>query len=144
MSYHISTVRYDKMQENGAVKRVSEKFCTSSLTIIEAVAIVTEQLAPYISGDMEITKVEKSAIADVIGDRKADRFFLSKVAFITLDERSGREKRTRVQWLIGASDYDTAKALLQDEINNCVADIEIVGLEESPIIECFFPDASED
>ena len=143
MSYHISTVRYEKMQENGTVKRVSEKYLTDSLSITEALAIITERLAPYISGDMEVVKVEKSAIAEVMGDREADKFFLSKVAFITLDERSGKEKRTVCQWLIGASDYDAAKAILQDEIGKSMADIEIVGLVESPIVECFFPDLSD-
>lgn len=106
MSYHISTVRYEKMMENGEVKRVSEKYLTDSLSITEAVAIVTESMTPYISGEMEITKVEKSTIAEVMGDREADKFFLSKVAFITIDERSGKEKKTLSQWLIGASDYD--------------------------------------
>lgn len=144
MSNYIATVKYDKTQENGEVKRICEKYLTDSLSITESVAIITERLAPYISGDIEITKVEKSAIAEVMGEREADKFFLSKVAFITIDERSGKEKRAVSQWLIGASDYDTAKATLQDEISKCMADIEIVGLVESSIIECFFPNLSSD
>ncbi|MDE7081794.1 MAG: DUF4494 domain-containing protein [Muribaculaceae bacterium] len=137
MGYHISTVRYEKMTETGEIKRVSEKYLTDSLSVTEAEAIVTGRLAPYISGDMEVTKVEKSAIAEVMGNHESDRFFLSKVAFINIDERSGKEKRNMSQWLIGATDYDAAKAILQDEIGNSMADIEIVGLVESPIVEYF-------
>lgn len=51
MSNFIAVVKYDKIQENGAVKRVSEQYLCDALTCTEAEAIVTENLKPYISGD---------------------------------------------------------------------------------------------
>lgn len=134
MSYFIATCKYEKMQENGAVKRVSEKYLCDALSIVEADAVVTENLKPYISGDFFTSKVENSPIAEVIGDKEADKFFLAKVNIITVDERSAKEKKTQFQWLIGADVYDEAKAVLAAEIKKSLADIEIVGLTESPIV----------
>lgn len=138
MSYFIATCKYEKMQENGAVKRVSEKYLCDALSVVEADAVVTENLKPYISGDFFTSKVENSPIAEVIGDKEADKFYLAKVAFVTIDERSGKEKKTVSQWLIGGTDFNDAYEMVLREINKCMADIEIVSLAETPIKE-FYP-----
>lgn len=138
MSYFIATCKYEKMQENGAVKRVSEKYLCDALSIVEADAVVTENLKPYISGDFFTSKVENSPIAEVMGDKEADKFYLAKVAFVTIDERSGKEKKTVSQWLIGGTDFNVAYEMVLREINKCMADIEIVSLAETPIKE-FYP-----
>lgn len=134
MSYYQSTVRYDKMLENGAVKRVSEKYLCDALSIVEAVEITTANLQPYISGEFEITKVERTPIAEVMGDKECGKFFLAKVSFIQIDERTSKEKKSQSQWLVGAEDYDKAKAEVTDEIKKSMADIEINGITESPIV----------
>ncbi len=138
MSYFIATCKYEKMQENGAVKRVSEKHLCDALSIVEADAVVTENLKPYISGDFFTSKVENSPIAEVIGHKEADKLYLAKVAFVTIDERSGKEKKTVFQWLIGGTDFNDAYEMVLREINKCMADIEIVSLAETPIKE-FYP-----
>lgn len=134
MSYFIATCKYEKMQENGAVKRVSEKYLCDALSVVEADAVVTENLKPYISGEFEITKVERTPIAEVMGDKECGKLFLAKVNFIQIDEKTAKEKKSQSQWLIGAEDYDKAKAVLTEEIGKCMADIEIAGLVESPIV----------
>ena len=137
MSYFIATCKYEKMQENGAVKRVSEKYLCDALSIVEADAVVTENLKPYISGDFFTSKVENSPIAEVMGDKEADKFYLAKVAFVTIDERSGKEKKTVSQWLIGGTDFNDAYEMVLREINKCMADFEIVSLAETPIKEFY-------
>lgn len=122
------------MQENGAVKRVSEKYLCDALSIVEAVETTTANLQPYISSEFEITKVERTPIAEVMGDKECGRFFLAKVNFIQIDERTAKEKKSQSQWLIGAEGYDKAKAEVTDEIKKSMADIEINGITESPIV----------
>ena len=134
MSYYQSTVRYDKMLENGTVKRVSEKYLCDALSIVEAVETTTANLQPYISGEFEITKVERTPIAEVMGDKECGKLFLAKVNFIQIDEKTAKEKKSQSQWLIGAEDYDKAKAEVTDEIKKSMADIEINGITESPIV----------
>lgn len=138
MSYFIATCKYEKMQENSAVKRVSEKYLCDALSIVEADAVVTENLKPYISGDFFTSKVENSPIAEVMGDKECGRFWLCKVAFITIDERTAKEKKTVSQWLIGGTDFNDAYEVVLREINKCMADIEIQSLSETAIRE-FYP-----
>lgn len=137
MSYFIATCKYEKLQENGAIKRVSEKYLCDALSIVEADAIVTENLKPYISGDFYTSKVENSPIAEVMGDKEADKFYLAKVAFITIDERTAKENKTVSQWLVGGTNFNDAYEMVLHEIDKCMADVEIVSLAESPVRECF-------
>lgn len=138
MSNFIAVVKYDKMQENGAVKRVSEQYLCDALTCTEAEAIVTENLKPYISGDFFTTSVKASKIAEVMGDKECGRFWLCKVAFITIDERSGTEKRTISQILVGAPDFTNAIGNFNEGMKGTMADFELVSVAETPIKE-FYP-----
>lgn len=133
MSYYLTTARYDKKLDNGTFKRVNEKYLCDALSITEAVAITTEDLSPY-AADLEVIKVERTPISEVVGDKEGGKFFIAKVSLLRIDERTAEEKKTRLQWLIGADDYDTAKSTLTGEISKFMADIEIAGLAESPIL----------
>ncbi len=41
-------VRYDKMQENGMVKKVNEPYLVDALTFTEAEARIIEEMKPFI------------------------------------------------------------------------------------------------
>lgn len=133
MSNFIATCKFDQMQENGAVKRVSEQYLCDALTCTEAEAIVTENLKPYISGDFFTTSVKASKIAEVFNAEDAERFYLAKVAFITIDEKTGAEKRTISQILVGAPDFTSAIEEFNAGMKGTMADFELVGLAETPI-----------
>lgn len=138
MSNFIVTCKFDKMQENGSVKRVSEKYLCDALSVVEADAVVTENLKPYISGDFFTSKVENSPIAEVMGDKECGRFWLVKVAFVTIDEKTAAEKRTISQILVGATDFTNAVENFNEGMRGTMADFEVVSLAETPIKE-FYP-----
>lgn len=138
MSYFITTAKFDKMQDNGSVKRVSEKFIVDALTITEAVAITTENLQPYISGDFFTPEAKQSPIAEIMGDKECGRFYLVKVGFITIDEKTAKEKRTISQILVGAPDFKAAYDAFLDGMKGTMADFDIVSLAETPIVD-FYP-----
>lgn len=134
MSYYQTTARVDRVTENGEQKKVSEKFLVDALTCLEAIERTTAELHSTSSGDFEITEVKKTPIAEALGNLEAEKFFLAKINLITVDERTAKEKKTTVQWFVGADDYDIAKAEVTDEIKKSMADIEIAGLVESLIV----------
>lgn len=138
MSYIETAARYEKMTEDGKVKKVTERFLVDALSCIEAESRTIEELTPYVSGDLEVTVNKKVNIAEVMGDKEADKFYLAKVAFITIDERSGAEKRTISQILVGAPDFTNAIEEFKEGMKQTMADFEIVSLAETPIKE-FYP-----
>ena len=85
-------IRYDKMQENGAVKKVTEPYLVDALSFTEAEARIIEEMKPFISGEFSVSAVKRSKIAEIFRDDSADRWYLVKVAFITIDEKTAVEK----------------------------------------------------
>lgn len=134
MSYIETAARYKKMTEDGKVKKVTERFLVDALSCTEAEARTIAELQPYVEGDLEVTANKKVAIAEVFGDYGADRFWLAKVAFITIDEKTGAEKRTISQILVGAPDFVNALEEFNAGMKGTMADFEIVSLSETPLV----------
>lgn len=133
MAYFISTVRYNKMQENGQVKTVNEQYLVDALTCTEAEARTTEYITPFISGEFAIPSVKRSRIAEIFkGD--GDHWWLCKVAFVTIDERSGQEKKTISKILVQADDFTDACEKFAQGMKGTLADWEIQSIALSKII----------
>lgn len=129
--------RYDKMQENGSMKPVCEPYLVDALSVTEAEARVIEELTPRVSGELMVPSVKTTRISEIFTDDTADRWYLAKVAFITIDEKTAVEKRSVAQMLVAASDFKGAYDNLMEGMKGTMADFEIVGINESPIIDVF-------
>ena len=44
-------IRYDKTQENGSIKKVTEPYLVDALSFTEAEARIIEEMTPFVSGD---------------------------------------------------------------------------------------------
>jgi len=128
---------YEKTLENGMQKKVTEPYLVDALSFTEAEARAIEELKPYISGEFTIAAVGRKKISELFFNDNGDRFFMAKVAFITLDEKSGSEKTTKVQMMSQASDIDEALAVVKKGMEGTLADYKIIGLNETAIMDVF-------
>ncbi|MCM1222151.1 MAG: DUF4494 domain-containing protein [Lachnospiraceae bacterium] len=131
------SLRYDKMQEDGKVKRVTERYLADALSLTESEARVTEKMQPYISGEFYATSAKETKIAETTGDVTCGKFFLAKVAFITIDERTAKEKRTISQVLVGAENFDEAYKAFNESMRNTMADYTLVSFAETAYLDLF-------
>lgn len=136
MSYNIAKCRYQKTLENGKTKNVTEQYLFDSLSVTETEARAMDEIGVLYS-DMEVKDVISTKIAEVMGDKTCGRFWLCKVAFITLDEKTAAEKRTISQILVGAPDFTNAVEEFNEGMKGTMADFEIVSLAETPIVDYF-------
>lgn len=130
-------VRYDKLQENGAVKKVTEPYLVDALSFTEAEARIIEEQTPFISGDFSVSAVKRTKISEIFWNVGGDRWYLVKVAFITIDERSGAEKRTATLILVQASDFKGALENFIEGMKGTMADYEIVSITETPLMDVY-------
>lgn len=137
--YFISTVRYEKVMENGMVKTVNEQYLLDALSFTEAEARTIEELTPFISGEFSIPQIVKPRIAELFlsNDVAADRYYKVKVAFVTLDEKSGTEKKTATHMLVQAKDFNDAYHSFLQGMKGTMADFEVQSIVETPIIDYF-------
>ena len=130
-------VRYEKLQENGAVKRVNEPYLVDALTFTEAESRIIDEMTPCISGEFSISAVKKTKVAEIFFDETADRYYMVKVNFISLDEKNGTEKKVANFILVQASDFDDALKNFKKGMEGTMSDYEIVSITETMIMDVF-------
>jgi len=136
-------VSYEKMLENGMQKKVTEPYLVDALSFTEAEARIIEEIKPYISGEFTIADIKRAKFSEMFFNENGDRFFKAKIYFITLDEKSGSEKKTAAQMLAQASDLKEALAVIEQGMAGTLADYTIASLSETPIVDIFPYSASD-
>ena len=132
-------VRYEKMMENGSTRKVTEPYLFDALSFTEAEARIIEEISPFISGEFTVSDIKRANYSELFfsEEEAADRWFKCKVAFITLDEKSGAEKKTSTYMLVQASDLRDAVKKLDKGMEGSMADYQITSVAETPIMDVY-------
>ena len=130
-------VKYDKIQENGSVKKVNEPYLVDALSFTEAEARIIEECTPYISGEFTISAVKKTKISEIFWDETGDRYYMVKVFFITIDEKTAVEKKSASFILVQASDFKGALENFMAGMKGTMADFEIASITETALMDVF-------
>lgn len=132
-------IRYEKTLENGLIKKETEHYLVDALSFTEAEARIIEEVTPFISGVFEVTGVAKANYSELFyaEEEAADKWYKVKMVFLTLDEKSGNEKRTATNVLVQAADLRDAIKKLDEGMKGSMADYEIVSVAETPLMDVF-------
>lgn len=139
MTWFECKIRYEKTLENGMVKKVTEPYLVDALSFTEAEARIIEEMKPFISGEFTVSDIKRANYSELFfcDEDAADRWFKSKLLFITLDEKSGNEKKVASNVLIQASDLRDAVKKLDEGMKGSMADYEIASMAETPIMDVY-------
>lgn len=130
-------VSYEKMLENGMQKKVTESYLVDALSFTEAEARIIEEMKPYITGEFIVTAIKRCKISELFFNENGDRYYRCKLNYITLDEKSGREKKTAVYMLAQASTLDEAKDVLKNGMKGTMSDYFIESITETKIMDVY-------
>lgn len=132
-------MKYDKTMENGLIKKVTDAYLVDALSFAEAENRFIEEMAPYMSGEYEVTDIKKAKIAELFesNDSLADRWFKARVAFITLDEKTGAEKRLRQTIMVQAVDLRDAQKNLDEGMKGTLGEWVCESLAETKIMDVY-------
>ena len=110
-------VRYERTTEEGTTKKVNELYIVDALTFSEAESRITEEMQPFVSGDFDVMTLKRTRYSEY-DNSEGDKYYKAKIMFITLDEKTGKEKRTAVYWLVPANDIGEARKKVVDAFAN--------------------------
>ena len=132
-------VRFEKVMEDGQQKFVNELYVMDALSFTEAEQRITEEMATYISGEFNVISIRPTPYDEIFfSDAPSDdRWFRAKLNFITLDEKSGKEKRTAVNYLVQGSSLQSALKNIEAVMGTTMVDYVVVGLTETLIMDVF-------
>lgn len=137
MNWFECKVSYEKVMENGVTKKVSEPYLVDAFSFTEAEARIIEEMKPFISGEFTISDIKRARFAELFFNENGDRYYKIKVYFITLDEKSGAEKKTAAQMLAQANDIEEAIVVLKEGMKGTMADWIIASITETMIMDVF-------
>lgn len=130
-------VRYEKLTEKGVTVKVTEPFLVDALSCTEAEARIVEEVSPYVSGELNVLSVNKTKISEVFWNADGDKFYKVKVNYITLDEKTGAEKRTSSFVLVQASNFADAFSNFNKGMRGSMLDYEIESIAETKIVDVY-------
>lgn len=130
-------LKFDKTMENGEVKKVIEQYLVNALSCTEAEARIIKEATQFISGDFAVEAVKKSNISEIFYDDCGYRWYKVKTAFITLDEKSGLEKKSNQYMMVQAADFHNALENFIEGMKGTMTDFEIVSISETKIMDVY-------
>ena len=147
--YFLCKVKFDQMQENGSVKKVTEQHLVHAISFSEAENLIAQEIAQYTTGETEVVAVTRTKIVDVVMDdlvlasktesevNKTDKYFKCKLNFIMLDEKTGKEKKHPENYLVHANSVQAAHKLMDLYMKDTMSDYVIERIDETKIVDVF-------
>lgn len=132
-------VRYDKTMEDGTQKKVTEQYTVDALSFGEAEEKITNEMGHYISGEFEVKNINPATYGEIFFSDKDtdDKWYKVKMAFITIDEKTEKEKKSKVTYLVQASSLEQARKNTEEVMNGTMTDYEFVSVTETKILDVF-------
>ena len=132
-------IRYEKTMEDGLLKKVNEVYVIDALSFSEAEERIIEEMSPYISGEFEVVDVNIAPYREVFfaDDNIADQWFKAKLSFITIDERTNKEKRTSMMYLVNAGNISSAINNIDKVMSGTMIDYVTTSISATKIFDVF-------
>jgi hypothetical protein len=139
------TVRYERNVEDGSVKKVSEVYIVDALSFTETEKRITEEMLPYVQGDFDVMAIKRTQYGEYLNtDGDDERFYKAKVVFITIDEKTAKEKKSPCYYIVRAASIDEAHRKVDEALSNTAIDYEIASLDETKVLDVFLHDSNAD
>ena len=96
-------------------------------------------MSSYISGEFEVADIKKAAYKEVFfSDADSDdKWYKAKLQFITIDEKTAKEKRTNVYYLVQAGSLPVAVKHIEEVMGTTAIDYTIASLAETMIMDVY-------
>lgn len=96
-------------------------------------------MSHYISGEFDVKAITRDPYGEIFfSDADSDdRWYKAKLAFITIDEKTEKEKRSNVVYLVQAESLDKARQYVKNVMAKTMIDYEVVSISETPIMDVF-------
>lgn len=132
-------IRYEKMMDNGMNKKVIEPYLFDALSFTESEGKCIQEMTPFITGEFTVSDIKRANYSEIFFSEEdaADRWFKCKLLFITLDEKSGAEKKTATNILVQAADLRDAVKKLDEGMKGTMADYQIASVAETAIMDVY-------
>ena len=139
-------VEFEKTIEDGSQKKVKEAYTVDALSLTEAEERITEEMSAYISGEFNVKNIAEASYKEIFFSdlASADKWYKAKLQFITLDEKTDKEKRSNVYYLVQAGSFMQAVKNIEEVMGTTMIDYVISSVTETAIMDVFEHNAKKE
>jgi hypothetical protein len=135
-------IRYQKELENGSLKTINEAYLVDAMSFTEAEARLHHELSSTIR-EFELVNVARMRLADLFHYDDAEQWYKCKIVYISVDDRSGKEKKINNIMLVSAASVKQAYERIEESLKTMIVPFDITDINTSNILE-IFPYVSND
>lgn len=135
MAKYIETkVRSEQIQGDGTMKQVTDLYLVEAESFTEAETRIMEEVEAE-----SVEAVSRSNVRELFlsVDAADDKFYKARVEFISIDEKSMKEKRKSHVILVQASDINSALKRLQNGMSGTISDYEVISINKTAILDYY-------
>lgn len=120
-------------------KKVIEYYVVDALSFGEAEETITKEMSAYISGEFEVKNITPATYHEIFFSENDndDRWYKAKLQFITIDEKTEKEKRNSVTYLVQAATLNGAVKNVDEVMNGTMIDYVISNISETKFMDVF-------
>ena len=139
-------VVYDATNEKGMSIKKKELYLIDAMSFTEAEARVIGEVTPYTDGELSVTAMKLENIAEIFNTERedADIWYRIKVQFMTLDEKSGKEKKGAHVYLVKGASTEDATKNMHERMKGEMVDYTIHTVSETQYMDVFFYDLEKE
>ena len=132
-------IRYTKIHEDGRQKPVTEQYVVDALSFSEAEAAIFEEMKDCINSDYKITDIRPAVFHEIFFSDldKDDRWYKAKLQFVTIDEKTEKEKRTNIIYLVQSATLNGAVKNIDEIMGGTTINYTLVSINETSIMDVF-------
>ena len=132
-------IAYEKVMEDGLQKKVNENYVVDALSFTEAEKRIMEEMSSYISGEFTIKDIKIAPYKEIFfsDEEMADSWYKAKLEFITIDEKTEKEKRSAVNYLVQAGTLKGAVGNIESVMGTTMIDYVIASVTETKLMDVF-------
>ena len=132
-------IAYEKVMEDGLQKKVKENYVVDALSFTEAESRIMEEMSSYISGEFAIEDIKIASYKEIFfsEEEMADKWYKTKLQFITIDEKTEKEKRSNVTYLVQAGTLKGAVNNIESVMGTTMIDYVIATVAETTLMDVF-------
>lgn len=138
-------IRLDKTQEDGTQKKVTEQYVVEALSFTEAEAKIISVAKDYTSDEFAVKNITPASYHEIFfsDNEKDDKWYKAKLQFITIDEKTEKEKRQNHCYLVQGSSTESAQKNIKEIMSGTMIDYVVVSIVETNILDVFEHEAGE-
>lgn len=138
-NYFLAKIRYEKTNDDGLIKKTTESYLVDALSFTECESRIIQEMKSFIAGEFQVSDIKRANYSELFmsDEESADKWYDARLAFITLDERSGKEKRSYNNILVKAADLNDAVVKLNENMKGTLCDYESVKIQETAIMDFY-------